>query len=305
MARSGLWLHRFAVLTASCTFLLIIAGALVTGNEAGLAVPDWPLSYGSLMPPMVGNIRYEHGHRMIASFVGFLTVILAVWIWRKEDRRFVRRLGGLALAAVVAQGILGGITVLFFLPVPVSVAHACLAQAFFCLVVSLAVLTSNTWNTPLLPDRPGDAEAAGLLQRYCWWLTAAIYVQLILGAALRHSKSGVLLHVLGALAVAFLVSCVLSLSRPFRLVSTIRLPAVLLGFLLVVQLFLGISSYLIREASRDDVQPALSTVSVTTAHLAAGALILAISVVLTLQTYRLPQSRSLTPHYARREEALS
>src|SRR6202166_872841 len=108
--------HRFAVFTACCTFLLLIAGALVTSNDAGLSVPDWPLSYGSLTPPMVGGIFYEHGHRVIASFVGLLSIVLAVWLWRVEPRRWVRRLGWAALGAVVAQGLLSGLTVLFFLP---------------------------------------------------------------------------------------------------------------------------------------------------------------------------------------------
>jgi hypothetical protein len=142
---SGVWLHRFAVLVASVTFLLIIAGALVTGNEAGLSVPDWPLSYGTWMPPMIGGIFYEHGHRMIATLVGLLTTILAIWLWRKEARNSVRRLGLIALATVIAQGILGGVTVLFFLPTVISVMHACLAQAFFCIVVSLAWVTSHSW----------------------------------------------------------------------------------------------------------------------------------------------------------------
>lgn len=127
---SGVWLHRFAVLVAFSTFLLIIAGALVTGNEAGLSVPDWPLSYGTWMPPMVGGIFYEHGHRMIATLVGFLTTVLAIWLLRKESSSSARKLGLIALAAVIAQGVLGGITVLFFLPTVISVMHACLAQAF-------------------------------------------------------------------------------------------------------------------------------------------------------------------------------
>ena len=126
--------HRFAVFTAACTFLLLIAGALVTSNDAGLSVPDWPLSYGSLLPPMVGGIFYEHGHRMIATFVGMLSIVLAVWLWRVESRAWVRWLGVAALGAVVAQGILGGITVLFFLPPAISSAHATLAQLFFCTV---------------------------------------------------------------------------------------------------------------------------------------------------------------------------
>src|ERR1022692_3543136 len=127
-------LHRFAVFTTACTFLLLMAGALVTSNDAGLAVPDWPLSYGSLTPPMVGGIFYEHGHRMIAAFVGMLSVVLAAWLWRVESRRWVRWVGVAAVGAVVAQGILGGITVLFFLPPPVSAAHATLAQLLFCTV---------------------------------------------------------------------------------------------------------------------------------------------------------------------------
>src|SRR5580692_4432785 len=137
--------HRFAVLTACCTFFLLIAGALVTSNDAGLSVPDWPLSYGSLLPPMVGGIFYEHGHRMIATLVGTLSIVLAVWLWRVESRRWVRWLGVAALGAVIAQGILGGLTVLFFLPPPISAAHATLAQTFFCLTVAVAIFTGKKW----------------------------------------------------------------------------------------------------------------------------------------------------------------
>src|SRR5687767_5859274 len=124
-------LHRYAIVTAVATLLLIVAGGLVTSTESGLSVPDWPLSYGRLMPPMVGGVFYEHGHRMVATAVGLLTVVLAVWLARREPRPWVRRLGWLALAAVVAQGLLGGLTVIYLLPTAISVAHACLAQAFF------------------------------------------------------------------------------------------------------------------------------------------------------------------------------
>src|SRR3984957_20537626 len=129
-------LHRFALFTACCTFLLLIAGALVTSNDAGLSVPDWPLSYGSLTPPMVGGIFYEHGHRMIASFVGLLSIVLAVWLWRVAShgpsaQRWLRWLGVAAFCPIVAQGLLDGLTVLFFLPPWVSSAHATLGQIFF------------------------------------------------------------------------------------------------------------------------------------------------------------------------------
>src|SRR3954463_8026608 len=118
------WLHRFAVVLAGCTLFLVIAGASVTSNQAGLSVPDWPLSYGKVMPEMKGGVFYEHGHRMIATLVGFLTVILAIWIWRADERPWMRRLGLWALAAVIVQGVLGGMTVKFMLPKPVSIAHA-------------------------------------------------------------------------------------------------------------------------------------------------------------------------------------
>src|ERR1700686_3789073 len=175
--------HRFAVFTACCTFLLLIAGALVTSNDAGLSVPDWPLSYGSLTPPMVGGIFYEHGHRVIAACVGLLRVVLAVWLWRVETRRWVRWLGVAAVGAVIAQGILGGITVLFFLPAPISAAHATLAQIFFCTVVSIALFTSAWWQReqPMVVDRPGVP-----IFSICIATAGATLLQLVLGAAFRH-----------------------------------------------------------------------------------------------------------------------
>src|SRR5690349_13656534 len=122
-------LHRFAVFTASVTFLLLIAGALVTSNDAGLSVPDWPTTFGSIykMPHMVGGVKFEHGHRMVAEFVGLLTIVIAVWTWRAEKRRWMRVLGVAALGTVIAQGVLGGITVKYYLPPAVSSAHAAVA----------------------------------------------------------------------------------------------------------------------------------------------------------------------------------
>jgi cytochrome c oxidase assembly protein subunit 15 len=193
-------LHRFAVATAICTFFLVIAGGLVTSTGSALAVPDWPLSYGKLMPPMVGGIFYEHSHRMVATLVGLLTVVLTVWIWRKEKRRWVRILSLIALIAVIMQGLLGGLTVLFLLPTGVSVGHATLAQTFFCIVTSLAFFTSRWW----LSDHQLSAETSGKSSRpnsgleaggpstfaLCVAMTSAVYVQLILGALMRHTGSG-------------------------------------------------------------------------------------------------------------------
>ena len=109
-------MHRFAVFLAVSTLFLIVAGASVTSNEAGLSVPDWPLSYGQVMPEMKGGVFYEHGHRMIASAVGFLTVVLAVWMWRSEERKWLKRVSFIAVGAVILQGVLGGITVLYLAP---------------------------------------------------------------------------------------------------------------------------------------------------------------------------------------------
>src|SRR5713101_17368 len=143
-------LHRFAVFLAGCTVLLVLAGSLVTSTDSGLSVPDWPTSYGWSMltfPPSkwVGGIFYEHTHRLIASTVGLLTIVLAGWLWLRDPRRWMKRLGATALGAVIAQGVLGGLTVLFFLPAPVSIAHAGLAEIFFCATVAIALFTSPRW----------------------------------------------------------------------------------------------------------------------------------------------------------------
>lgn len=181
-------LHWFAVFTAFCTFLLIIAGGLVTSTGSGLAVPDWPLSYGQLMPPMVGGIFYEHGHRMIATFVGLLTIVLAVWIWRKDKRRWLHWLVVIALLTVIVQGALGGLTVLFMLPTAVSVSHATLAQTFFSLISSVALFTSKWWIGFKEIDIQVNSSKKTLT--LCLLVVFTIYIQLILGAIMRHTGSG-------------------------------------------------------------------------------------------------------------------
>ena len=184
--KTGPWLHRFAVFTASCTFLLVIAGGLVTSTGSGLAVPDWPLSYGQLMPPMVGGIFYEHGHRMIATFVGVLTVVLAVWLWRAEDRRWLRIVGIWAVLAVIIQGVLGGLTVLFLLPTWISLLHATIAQSFFALTVFIALATSQGWRAM----EPRDLPSASKTRKRAVAATGVILLQLVLGAWMRHSDAG-------------------------------------------------------------------------------------------------------------------
>ncbi len=276
--------HRFAVFTACCTFLLLIAGALVTSNDAGLSVPDWPLSYGSLLPPMVGGIFYEHGHRMIATLVGTLSIILAVWLWRVESRRWVRWLGVVALGAVVAQGILGGLTVLFFLPPPISAAHATLAQLFFCTVLSIALFTSAWWEheRPLVADsgRPSVHTLAVAT-------ASAVLCQLILGAAFRHKAFGIIPHLIGAVVVTGMIFWLAGvLRRRFAGVPVLRNSARLLHALIGLQLLLGAGAWWSRVYAAQFPQPIPVMVALTVIHTVTGALVLGTTVLVTLACYR-------------------
>jgi cytochrome c oxidase assembly protein subunit 15 len=291
-----MWLNRFARFLVFCTFFLIIVGALVTSNDAGLSVPDWPKSYGMWMPPMIGNVFYEHGHRMVASFVGFLTIILAIWLWRSEPRKWVRNLGLLALLTVIAQGLLGGLTVIFLLPTPISLLHATLAQTFFCLVVSIALFTSNEWFEPSASkSRRGGAPLLFAAT------TLAVYIQLILGSWIRHSKAALAIpdfplslgrvippfttpeiaihfaHRAWAMVVFVLIlASFLNVVRNYRNEKKLLRPAILLLALICAQITLGGYTVLTKTA-----------VYVSTAHVAVGAIILATSLVLTLRGYRI------------------
>ncbi len=266
------------------TFFLIVAGALVTSKEAGLSVPDWPLSYGSWMPPMVGGILFEHGHRMIATFVGFLTTVLALWLWQQETRRWLRRLGFAALGAVILQGVLGGLTVLYLLPWPVSVAHAALAQLFFCGVVSIAIFTGAGWRQRVtLKPHPHTPPLP-----YLAMLTSgAVLLQLLLGAAFRHKGLGILPHILWAVAVTVLMGWTAWRVLANHEEPELRTPAMALLLLVVLQLGLGMAAFMGRLTALNAPQPLPWVVGLTVAHVSAGALTLAVSVVLTLQAYRL------------------
>ena len=279
------WLHRYAVLVACSTFVLIIAGALVTSNDAGLSVPDWPTSFGSFrMPRMVGGVLYEHGHRLIAGTVGILTLLLSVWLWLKESRRWVRWLGLAAVLAVVAQAVLGGITVLFYLPAAVSTGHATLAQIFFCLTSSLALFTRADWRW----QEPKVEDASSIsLHVLTVATTGAILIQLVLGAAFRHSGFGIAPHLLGAGVVsALVVWTVVRILTKFAHLPGLLRAALLLGGLLLVQVFLGIASYVMKMQARNAPQPLPPVVRITTTHVAVGALVLVASLFLTYQAFR-------------------
>jgi cytochrome c oxidase assembly protein subunit 15 len=279
--------QNHCVLVACATFLLLIAGALVTSNDAGLSVPDWPTSFGSLykLPRMVGGVKFEHGHRMVAELVGLLTIILAVWTWRVDRRGWVRKLGVAALATVIAQGILGGITVLFYLPPAVSTAHATLAQTFFCIVVVLALVTGHGWTGA--PQELAESHRLRLTT-LATLAAASVYVQLVLGAGFRHSGIKLLPHLISAVVVTVLVLWTITrVLTNYGSVDALRRPAVVLMALLVTQLGLGFAAYLTRvQWGQNAVQPELPMVASTVAHVAVGALVLASAVVLATQTWR-------------------
>ena len=285
-------LHRFSLLVACATFLLIIAGALVTSNDAGLATEDWPLSNGQVFPAMVGNLFWEHGHRMVATSVGLLTIGLVIFLFRKEPRRWVRRLGLLALFGVIVQGLLGGLTVKLMLPLAVSAAHATLAQLFFCTTVALAVFTSKSWTQCDLSIE----EKGSLPVRYvCAAGAATILLQLVLGATLRHSATWdkqlptelLLAHIGGAIAVAVILgsACFMILSRHAGVTFLTR-PATIALVLLGLQLLLGVAAYVTRLRSPEDPQPLHPMVGITVAHVACGALVFATTIVMTLRSFR-------------------
>lgn len=267
--------------------MLIIAGALVTSNDAGLSVPDWPTSFGSLyrLPPMVGGVKFEHSHRMIAESVGLLTIILAVWLSRTDHRPWMRKLGWAALGTVIAQGILGGITVLHFLPPSVSSAHAALGQTFFCLIVAIWLFSGRIWVEEPRQNLPTRKPSIQVLTGLA---VTSIYVQLILGAAFRHHGIKLLPHIISAAVVTFvLLWTVVRVLTEYPLVDQLRKPAIALLSLLMVQLGLGFASWVTRvEWGRDAVQPETAMVWTTVAHVAVGALLLATAVVLAIQAWR-------------------
>ncbi|HEY0762230.1 MAG TPA: COX15/CtaA family protein [Pyrinomonadaceae bacterium] len=295
-------LNRFAILVACATFFLIIAGALVTSNDAGLATPDWPLSNGQVFPKMVGNLFWEHGHRMVATTVGLLTIALMVYILARETRSWVRKLSIFALCAVVAQGLLGGLTVKLMLPLAVSSAHATLAQLFFCTTVSLAVFTSRGW----MDARPLAEEKGSFPLRYlCTAALVTIFLQLILGATLRHSATWdrhlptelILAHIGGAIAVTLMLgTAALTVLRRHPEQRFLTRPARIALALLVIQLGLGIAAYMTRLASPGDPQPLNPMIAITVAHVACGALVFVTTIVLTLRTYRVLPARDEVLH---------
>jgi cytochrome c oxidase assembly protein subunit 15 len=309
--------HRYATLVAVCTLLLIAAGGMVTSTGSGLSVPDWPTSYGWNMftfplSKWVGGIKYEHSHRLIASTVGFLTIGLAIWAWRVEPRRWVRRLAFACLGAVVHQGVLGGVTVLLKLPPSVSIAHAGLAQIFFCLTLSVAVVTSPKWWTAAAADDP-------TLRLLATATTLLVYTQILLGATMRHTNAGMAIptfplafghlvppfwntgiavhyaHRVGAIVVSIAVLATVGhVFHHHHERGELFRPAVLLLVFLCTQVTLG--SFVVLSG----LQPIINT-----AHVVNGAFVLGTSLELALRAHRARLAMEGAPAGARAQSALS
>jgi heme a synthase len=285
------WPHRVALLLACATFPLLFIGGLVTSKGAGLAVPDWPTTFGYNMflypwSKMVGNVFYEHSHRLVASLVGLLTIGLALTLWFREPRGWLRWLGLGALGLVIVQGVLGGLRVVL-LENTLAIVHAATAQAFFALTVSLAVFTSASWSDSPVAAQPNDG---GRLRRLCIATTALIYTQAVIGAVVRHTGEWIDVHLgFAALVALHVIFIVIRVAKNHAPSSDLTRPALALFGLLVMQLALGTISYLAKFTVTLRVS-ADAIAMLTTTHLALGALMLACAVILSLRSYRFSAS---------------
>jgi heme a synthase len=279
--------HAFAVFTACVALVVITAGALVTSNDAGLSVPDWPTSFGYLVkvPHFVGGIRYEWSHRMLAGSLLTITLGIALWTLISERRRWLRWLAVGAFCTVIAQAILGGLTVLLFQPPAVSTAHATVAQTFFCIAVAIAVFTGRKW----VAERPRvemDTHRPSLFTLAVLSIVV-LYVQLVLGGMFRHHGMSWWPHAANAAIVTIVLTwTIVRALTMFPQIEAIRRPAKLMLALLITQLCLGVTVFFTRIAwGRNAAQPELSMVISTVAHVAVGALLLATTVVLAIQVW--------------------
>jgi len=265
-----------------------MAGASVTSNDAGLSVPDWPTSFGYLVkvPHFVGGVRFEWSHRMVAGSLVILTLAIAAWTLLVEKRSWLRKLALAAVGTVIAQAVLGGMTVLMLQPPAISTTHALVAQTFFCIAVLIALFTGRRW-VEEVPQVEFDTRRPSLFTLTVLSIVV-LYVQLILGGMFRHHGMSWWPHVAHAVVVAFVLTwtSVRALSV-YSNIEAIRRPAIMMLSLLIAQLCLGFSAFLTRVAwGRDGVQPELPMVISTVAHVAVGALLLATTVVLAIQVWR-------------------
>ena len=304
----SLWLPRFAKLTCLSTYLLIVVGSLVTTTGSGLAVPDWPLSFGQFFPEMKGGVLFEHGHRMVAGSVGLMMTALAIWVWLVEKRRWLKMLALTAWFAVVLQAILGGVTVLHQLPVPVSVSHSGLAMIFFALTAFIALATDNSWDA--MREKTSFEPPSAALTKFAIAAAVVVYIQILFGAIMRHMGAGmaipdwplsygqIIAPRLDVATIGFnfahrtwawvtasaLVILFFAVRRHSRREHGLRAWAHLLAGLVFVQILLGAWTV---WSIKDYV--------VTTLHVATGAAIWIITIAVMIRTLRLRHTATV-PH---------
>jgi heme A synthase len=286
--------HRLAVFTVVWTVLLLIAGALVTSNAAALSVLDWPKSHGEWIPAhLIGGDVYEYSHRVIAGVLGVLTLILAVALWVKEERRWVRWFAVIALGGIVAQAILGGEVVIQFLHYWLPVWHACFAQIMFGALLSIAVFTSKWWisERPQLEDHGSPSiHSLALLN------AIVIFLQVFVGAGFRHNEIPIWPHMAGALVVlATVVWTAAVLRKRFEKSPELTKMRILLHSVFGVQFLLGLGAYWSRMKNADTAQPMPAMVTLTVTHTVVGALLFAVAIVTILFVYRLVPRKGEVP----------
>ena len=287
-------IHRFAKFVVAWTVLLFIAGALVTSNNAALSVPDWPKSFGTWFPSLrqlAGGAFFEHSHRVIAGALGIFVLVLAILIWRKDNRRWLRWFGVIAVAGVAVQAVLGGEVVRQLLQYWLPVIHACFAQIVFAAVLGIAVFTSQWWisERPQLADRGTPS-----IQTVAMINVGVIFLQVVLGAGFRHSEIPVWPHIVGAFAVmASITWTAVPLRKRFGNSAELSRARALLHAMFGIQFALGFGAYWARLAS-EKAGPTSLTVITTVTHTVVGALLFAFSVLIALICFRLvPRRREL------------
>lgn len=282
--RENPWIGRIAVTTVAATFFLLILGGIVSSKGVGMAVPDWPTTFGYNMftyplSKMVGGIFYEHSHRLIGSLVGFLTIGLSIAIIWKDNRKWLKVLSVVALFAVIAQGIMGGMRVVE-ISKAFAVAHGAFAHAFFALVVSIAFFLSNFWKD--IPTGNNIMEASQL-RRFSIITTIMIYSQLVVGAIYRHTGNWFWIHMLLALIVTTTIFLLMdSVNKKVGNITFLRRTSITLSALILLQLFSGLGAYMTKLISPDPLTASAIVVTITLIHVLSGALIFSSSVLLTL-----------------------
>lgn len=306
ITREMRWRHRFTILTAVTTVLLLGWGAFVTSINAGLAVPDWPSSFNSYDPfnPWpewwkLTPVLAEHGHRLLGALVGVFTLVLAVWTWVKDPRRWMAWLGVGMLVLVSLQGVLGGLRVVL-LSLDLAVVHACVAQIFFSLIIGMAMFTSQSWLTADVGSI--STNRTQRLRRTALLTVGVIYVQIILGALLRHPGTGIdpllaVLHITGAVLTTAAVSVLYARVRADFRGSRIAYPAArVLIALLVVQFSLGVTAYLVTIDESGMLEPSNLQVVVNTSHMLVGALLMGTASAVLFDALRMPLGQQSQMH---------